>query len=422
MKKILTSAAFVLLLAGCSQNETFDQVDPSNTIQFSPYAGVTKAQEVANTNASGAKPIDEFGIVGYTSGGTAIANLGHVKYTGSVTPDNTWTSEAGVATWPTASGSYPVSFYAYYPQASNAASGITATAKTVSYTVGAAGTQTDLLAASVTDREYGDYLNVQLNFKHILSQIKFKVAVGTDLKVQIAKIEIVKVGNAATFDFAKVNTIGNATGQQSGTSAIWTQPATTTATYDFGMGTNVATYTYNASDANDNVYDVTTTTNSNLMLIPQATSGGGFTNSKYNRDGAYIRVTYMMYNPKTYNNIVGKLYVTGGQSTELGTPLFVKAAFRLDLANFDGSSAAGKGWLPGKKYTYTLTFGKDGGNGGYNDNQYFVDKDGNNTSEEVSDPSGTPLIAPGDPLLPGKNIVFKVDVAGWTEPTGIPVQ
>ncbi len=413
MKRILTGMAVVtLLLAGCAQNETFDQVEKSNAIGFSTYTGVTRATEVTNAN------INEFGIVGYTNDGSEVSALNHVKYTGAVSPTNSWAPTSGTnATWPLASALYPIDFYAYYPQASNAASGLTSAVKTVSYTASTtASAQVDLLAAAVENRLFGNYADVQLAFKHILSQIKFKVSVGANLVVRIAKIEIVNVGEAATFDFAKVNNIGDGvTSQQSAAGGIWTQPATTSTVYDFGM--TAANFT--GADA----VEVTNSYGNNLMLIPQATSGGSAAGDTYARDGAYIRVTYMMYNSTTYHNIVGKYYETNGNATPLATgSLFVKAAFRLDLANFDGSNTTGNGWLPGKRYTYTLKFGQDGGNGGYNDNDEFVKEDGSDSGTIVTDPTGTPVIGPGDPFLPGKPIVFRVDVGDWVDATGINVQ
>lgn len=412
MKKLLTyTVGLGLLLVGCTKNETFNENETPNSIKFSSYTGVTRVAPVTTTG------INEFGILGHDADGTVLTNLNNNQCTKG--GDGKWKPASATAYWPSQSTKYPVTFYAYYPWTPSGTDytvpSLDYNATTVIYTINDYDKQKDHLAATASAGITDIHSAVSLTFKHMLSQIKFKVAVAEGYSIRIAKIELEGISKTASFDFANADQIGDGSSTQSG---LWTSH-NTSHKYDFGI--KAFQYCKETASTPTAMEIVTDDTNNNLMLIPQMTTGASLDGTSYDSSsGAHILVTYQLYEEVSTRNLVGKYYDGSGNALADNNKRYVKAAFPLDLANFPDATSADKGWHPGKTYTYVLKFGL-GGNGGYNANAdfYSAASDGTSlitisaaTGETVTTPGGT-NIAPGEPVLTGQPINFDVNVDLW---------
>ena len=391
MKKlVLGLATMTLLFASCSKNETTDVNGKSpNAIGFTMSTSGTKAT-VANlatlrADASG------FGVYATNGSGAAqfINNAGY-KWAGSA-----WEWDGTAYNWPGTSAGYPVHFYAYYPKSSAT---LARPALTNTYTIPAVASQVDYLAANktgVTSRPASS--NVELNFKHILSKVDFRVITGSNVTVEVQSIEVKNVGEARTFAFQTL-TWGSA-------------PAAYSASYKPLAAPVVSANRF----VNRTTATAVTSPNGSLMLMPQDLSSRGWTTDYApTTNDSYVEVVYRVFETAGGKDLVGLTNCADhpdyAGTPASGTPLFVKVGFSLPTD-----------WEMGKAYAYTIHLGTLDTSGGNLTSDNFIDKDGDETD--------LPVIVDGEekevpqPIVDlDKPIGFIVSVSDWEDAAGIPLQ
>jgi hypothetical protein len=419
MKKIILSlAAATLLFAGCTKETTTSEITGTNpnTIGFDLSTGKTRA--TINTTTKLEEATTGFTVFATKSNGeespaqvVAIDNKAYKYVTdkwGWVDAEDEWQQ------WPEETKYFPMNFYAYYP-----AKGDTdyatelglGDALTETYTILAADKQQDLLAANqlnVMTRPSSS--SVDLNFKHILSQVKFKLVVGTNLTAKIQSIAIKSVAKSNAFSYA---------------SLTWPAAAsleTTNLDHYSYLAIGDESYSAFTSVVGDSstAYDITNT-NGALMLMPQETASIAWDDKSANavttdlNTKSYIEVVYRMYQAEPYKDVVGfaradsypDWAAQSQTSTAADAELFVKVAYSLSAI-----------WEMGKAYTYTLYLGTPDASGGNLIDPDFVDPSGGDTDLPVVDPSTGGDIDPTDPIVDtDKPIGFIVEVDDWGNPT-----
>jgi hypothetical protein len=261
---------------------------------------------------------------------------------------------------------------------------------------------------------------VDLDFKHMLSKVDFKVLTGAAVTVEVQSIKVKNVFGTRTFNYQ------------------------TQAWLDSPVATDNQSYTYATStDANTFIGAATaaavTTATGSIMAMPQDLSGRAWVQADNAAGGviptssqSYIEVVYRVletggadqvgYTDATkYNEGKTKDYdwyysAENTEWTDEVAPtgsLFVKVAYPLPTV-----------WAMGYAYTYTIYLGTAAATGGYLIDGYFIDDAGETTLLPVihpqdPNPDPDPLPIP-DPInntdLP---IGFYVDVDAWTDNAGI---
>lgn len=362
MKKLFFIAAIAgAALVSCTKNEVAPSVNEQQEISFAApvISTSTKVTEVANnydtdlTFSVWAHYYDQAndGSV-YTNfaDGEVYMNEVPVKYDDAL---KGWKNEATTYYWPK-NGS--LTFIAYSPSAvaSNAdvdANGI----KFTDYVVGAPANQVDLLYSeraynkTAVDRATASanpYAGVQINFKHALSSILFKVKAHADYAGTVLTVKKIEVLNAySTGDFTQglADQDGATTGQkvtinevETQTKAEWSDYATETIYTAYESTTGIvlshtnAVYTHNAT--------ATATTNTtDLILLPQ-----DLKHTTTTKD-VTIKVTYTLENGDTEAPIeqVAEVSLVTGNANDYFT---------------DGTNKI-SAWEMGKRYTYTIEVG-----------------------------------------------------------------
>lgn len=399
MKKIVLGlAAMALIFASCSKDEatsTNNNIANPNAVGFEMGTGkISRATSSTLTTLEG----DAAGIGVYaTYKSTPVQYINNIPYIYDDT-ESKWGWNGNDQLWPDAAD-YPINFYAYHPK-----SGTTLTsALTYEYTVGAVASQVDYLAANKTGITIKpSNAKAALDFKHIMSQIKFQVAVGTGVTAEVQSIAIRNVGNKATFNYA--------------TMAWNAAPAagSYTNSYQYATVAKVANNSFTATTAADVTGD-----NGALILMPQDLRSLGW--DAAHATGApttqtYIEVVYRVYETATGKDIVGFTDATDHPKyTELsGTTtgaLYVKVGYGLPT-----------NWEKNKSYTYILHLGDPEFDGGKLIDENFIDEDGDPTPEPlpvVNPETGEEKDVP-DPIYNTDNIIdFILKVSDWETTTGI---
>lgn len=243
-----------------------------------------------------------------------------------------------VAYWPTSGN---VDFYAVSPAITDDlvlrfAYDMTSAAKTITYTTvdeyNSTGTNHDVMYAVTKGRnkENNGTMAVQMNFKHILSQVVFKAKTTSSiLEVDVKSVKIHNFVIGGTF----------------------TLPDGEPAKSDWslsGAAKGVCTVKLDAANVvTKNAVIELSDMNSPLMMIPQtltkwSTYSAGTAVSKLEADNAnecYLEISMKLKQNDSY--LIGSA-----------------AAYTTVYVPFDNAT----GWEPGKRYIYTLIFG-----GGYDD-------------------------------------------------------
>jgi hypothetical protein len=260
--------------------------------------------------------------------------------------------------------------------------------------------QNDLLAAKKADvLSRPSSSNVELNFKHILSQVKFAIVAGDGMTVHLQSIKVKKVGSVRTFDYSSMAWDGTAPTDNTDFSYVAYKGNCPTI-----EGTNSATAAAVAG------------TSGTLMLLPQDLSGRKWDKSEagLSEDQSYIEVVYRMTETNGGKDVVGFTdatkypgYGTSGSGTT--GPLFVKVGYPLPT-----------NWEMSKTYTYTIYLGTPDATGGNLANEDFIDAGGNPDDKlPVVDPSTEEKIDPSDPVVDtSKDLGFIVDVTPWSDYIG----
>lgn len=345
--KILAVAAVATVFASCSNEEELANVgkSESNAIRFAGISGLsdTRTTPIGTHNLTSTN----FDVMAFMSSDNALFMGGkHVSGVSDhgvkiVYKTSAWDYDDPdkVAYWPT---SGDVDFYAVSPAITNDlvqrsfAYDMTSDAKTITYATvdeyNSTGTNHDVMYAVTKGRNKGNNgkTPVQMNFKHILSQVVFKAKTTSSiLEVDVESVKIHNFVHGGTFTLP------------AGEPAMSNWSLSPVAEGAYTVKLNAANVKTN--NAAVNLSDM----NSPLMMIPQkltkwSTYSAGTAVSKLEADNAkecYLEIAMKLKQNDSY--IIGS--ATGY------TTVYVP---------FDN----GTGWEPGKRYIYTLIFG-----GGYDD-------------------------------------------------------
>lgn len=347
--KILAVAAVATVFASCSNEEELANVgkSESNAIRFAGVSGLsdTRTTPIGTHNLTSTN----FDVMAFMSSDNALFMGGkHVSGVSDhgvkiVYNTSAWDydDKDKVAYWPT---SGDVDFYAVSPAMTDDlfhhgfAYDMTSAAKTISYTTvdeyNSPGTNHDVMYAVTKGRnkENNGTMPVQMNFKHILSQVVFKAKTTSSiLEVDVKSVKINNFVHGGTFTLPA--------GEGEPAMSNWSLSPAAKGAYTVKLNAaNVKT-----NNAVVNLSDM----NSPMMLIPQkltkwSTYSAGAAVSKLEADNA--KECYLEISMKLKQN---DSYLIGSA-----------AEYRTVYVPFDNAT----GWEPGKRYIYTLIFG-----GGYDD-------------------------------------------------------
>lgn len=355
--KILAVAAVATLFASCSNEEELANVSKSesNAIRFAGISGLsdTRTTPIGTTNLT----TTDFDVMAFMSSDNALFmggkhEAGHsdqgVKI---VYKTSAWdyADPDQMAYWPTAGD---VDFYAVSPAMTDKliyqgfAYDMTSTLKTITYatvdeyntTSRETKTNHDVMyaVAKGLNKTNNGTTAVQMNFKHILSQVVFKAKTTSSiLEVDVENVKIRNFVHSGTFKLP-----AGEPAEKEPTMSNWsTSP---------DEAVSIATVKLNAANVKTNnaVVDLSDMA-SPLMVIPQqlkkwSTYSAGTAVSKADADNA--KECYLEISMKLKQN---DSYLIGSA-----------AEYKTVYVPFDN----GTGWEPGKRYIYTLIFG-----GGYDD-------------------------------------------------------
>ena len=372
-------AAVATVFASCSNEEELANVgkSESNAIRFAGISGLsdTRTTPIGTTNLT----TTDFDVMAFMSADNALFMGGkHVSGVSDhgvkiVYKTSAWdyADPDQMAYWPTEGD---VDFYAVSPAISNDlvldngfAYDMTSVAKTISYRTvdeyNTTGTNHDVMYAVAKGRnKVNNGTNaVQMNFKHILSQVVFKAKTASSiLEVDVENVKIHNFVQSGVFTLP-----AGEPAEKEPTMSNWsTSPdeAVFTATVKLNAA-NVKT--------NNAVVELSDM-NSPLMMIPQkltkwSTSTGAAV-SKHVADTkkeCYLEISMKLKQNDSY--LIGSA-----------------AEYKTVYVPFDNAT----GWEPGKRYIYTLIFG-----GGYDD-------------------QGEPILSP---------ITFNAATADWVDAAGTDV-
>ena len=344
--KILAVAAVATVFASCSNEEELANVgkSESNAIRFAGISGLsdTRTTPIGTHNLTSTN----FDVMAFMSSDNALFmggkhEAGHADQGVKIVyKTSAWdyADPDKVAYWPT---SGDVDFYAVSPAITDElvplfAYDMTSAAKTITYTTfdeyGSTGTNHGVMYAVTKGRnkENNGAMAVQMNFKHILSQVVFKAKTTSSiLEVDVQRVKIRNFVVGGTF----------------------TLPDGEPAMSNWSLsGAAEGIYTVKLDAANvvtkNAVVDLSDM-KSPLMMIPQkltkwSTYSAGTAVSKHEADTkkeCYLEISMKLKQNDSY---------LIGSATE----------YKTVYVPFDN----GTGWEPGKRYIYTLIFG-----GGYDD-------------------------------------------------------
>lgn len=345
--KILAVAAVATVFASCSNEEELANVgkSESNAIRFAGISGLsdTRTTPIGTQNLTSTN----FDVMAFMSSDKALFMGGkHVSEVSDhgvkiVYKASAWDYEDQdkVAYWPT---SGDVDFYAVSPAITDDlvlqgfAYDMTSAAKTISYTTvdeyNSKGTNHDVMYAVTEGRnkKNNGTKPVQMNFKHILSQVVFKAK--TTSSILEVDVDSVKIHNFVH-------------------SGKFTLPAGEPAMSDWKLSPAAkGAYTVKLNAANvktKNAVVNLSDMNSPMMLIPQK-----LTKWSTSADTA-VSIPEADTAKECYLEISMKL--KQNDSYLIGSA----AEYKTVYVPFDNATT---GWEPGKRYIYTLIFG-----GGYDD-------------------------------------------------------
>ena len=360
MKKLFFIAAIAsAALVSCTKNELAPSVTEQQEISFAApvMSPTTKVAEIANNYPKDAD--SKFAVWAYyyddeTDGGEytdfddgeIYMNEVVVKYNETL---KGWRPESKSYYWPK-NGS--LTFIAYSP--SSVAAYADVDEKGINFTEYVVDTdvakQTDLL---FSERAYDKvevdqatsaadpYAGVQINFKHALSSILFKVKAAetyTGTTLTVTKIEVLNAYSQGDFTQGLADSNGAVTGatvEGVETKAVWSdyEAETTYVAYENATGlalTNAAVYAHNGTATKtDNTTD--------LILLPQDLTHSDSDPATPDKEVS-IRVTYTLENTDMTDAI-----------TQVAT---------VSLANgFKVGETVIDAWEIGKRYTYTISVG-----------------------------------------------------------------
>lgn len=345
--KILAVAVVATVFASCSNEEELANVgkSESNAIRFAGISGLsdTRTTPIGRHNLTSTN----FDVMAFMSSDNALFMGGkHVSGVSDhgvkiVYNTSAWDydDKDKMAYWPTVGD---VDFYAVSPAITDDlvlqgfVYDMTSAAKTISYSTvdeyNSKGTNHDVMYAVTKGRnkKNNGTMPVQMNFKHILSQVVFKAKTTSSiLEVDVENVKIHNFVHSGTFTLPAGEPV----------MSDWKLSPAAKGAYTVKLNAaNVKT-----KNAVVNLSDM----NSPLMLIPQkltkwSTYSAGTAVSILEADKA--KECYLEISMKLKQN---DSYLIGSA-----------AEYKTVYVPFDNAT----GWEPGKRYIYTLIFG-----GGYDD-------------------------------------------------------
>lgn len=345
--KILVVAVVATVFASCSNEEELANVgkSESNAIRFAGISGLsdTRTTPIDTHNLTSTN----FDVMAFMSSDNALFmggkhEAGHSDQGVKIVYNRTvwdYDDKDKMAYWPTSGN---VDFYAVSPAITGDlvlqgfAYDMTSDAKTISYTTvdeyNSKGTNHDVMYAVTKGRnkENNGTRPVQMNFKHILSQVVFKAK--TTSSILEVDVDSVKIHNFVH-------------------SGKFTLPAGEPAMSDWKLSPAAkGAYTVKLNAANvktKNAVVNLSDMNSPLMLIPQK-----LTKWRTYSAGTAVSIPEADNAIESYLEISMKL--KQNDSYLIGSATEYKTVY----VPFDNVT----GWEPGKRYIYTLIFG-----GGYDD-------------------------------------------------------
>jgi hypothetical protein len=313
-QKLCLVGAIALLLGSCSEGlENPVENRNGKTIDFVVTHSGTRVAESTVMSEVGT-----FKLWGAQSG-TIVNGLNGVVVSYNA-DDTKWTYEPAVA-WPNTD---PVNFYAYAPaNAGNIASNADVTK--VIYTVPAPADQEDFLIATKTASDDGVGTAVLLQFDHALARIEVKAKYAGTTAKNISAIKLLNLQNKGTIDLAKGHYAYADDGSSYNTWPIADGSAKTD--YEVTLGTPVA--------LSDGEYTDILTGANGLVVLPQATTLGGFNADKNNFDTDKEDAFYLV-------------------ATIDGEDRYYKVA-----DNYNETEEIGIVFEAGRKYTFRLDLGTE---------------------------------------------------------------
>lgn len=350
--KILAVAAVATVFASCSNEEELANVgkSESNAIRFAGISGLsdTRTTPINTTNLT----TTNFDVMAFMSADNALFmggkhELGHSDQGVKIVYNTSawdYADPDQMAYWPTAGD---VDFYAVSPAITDDLVhqgfkyDMTSTLKTITYatvdeyntTYRETKTNHDVMyaVAKGLNKTNNGTTAVQMNFKHILSQVVFKAKTTSSiLEVDVKSVKIHNFVHSGTFTLPAG------------------EPAMSNWSTSPDEAVSIATVKFNAANVKTNNAVVNLSDmNSPMMLIPQkltkwSTYSAGKAVSKHEADNA--KECYLEISMKLKQN---DSYLIGSA-----------AEYKTVYVPFDNAT----GWEPGKRYIYTLIFG-----GGYDD-------------------------------------------------------
>lgn len=371
MKKNLVLAAVVLAaMSSCSKDEVIE-VNNGNAIAF--RASIDKA--ISRGPVTNLANLNAFNV-------TAIGNDQNYFTDLAVTSSNQgkdWKT-ASTYYWP----SFNLAFFAYAPQ--DAGGGQVTISNVKKKITGFSPNQTvaeqkDLVIAYNTgNKANNESAGVALNFKHALSQIEVQAkCMNPNIKIEVLGVKVMNVARTADFTFPESEATGTS----------YQLPRTQWDNYEGAdQGNGYMVKGTNAVTLTENPQSIMMGTD-NFMLIPQQLVSWDATSQP---TGAYLSVLCRIYSKDGENEVL--LYPLATSSDNKDNKYGLSAV------------AINTDWLPGKKYTYTLTFCGDGSGAGRID----PNPDANDSSiDQTPVPNGK-----GGDLILGAPIKFTVQVDNWT--------
>ena len=292
--KYLAVALSAVALTACNNDEVME-VNQGRGISFQVATEASTRAQATTTNT-----ITEFKVWGFT-GDPAQTLMNGIKVSKS---DGKW-SYGDVIFWPESD----VDFYSVSPSDVTGVNITSSSQKITGFTVNTnQASQVDLLYAvnKGEKKEEHEASDVNINFRHALSQIIFKAKnTNSNLKVSIKDVKVVNVVKGGDFTYPTSSTTTQNTSESgtitAGTQGTWTLLSTGNYKETYAAGTNAGGVELTTKNQ---VYDLTTTTGTGeskvytgaLFLMPQELDPWNLKGKSDNNGGSYFLVNCQLKN------------------------------------------------------------------------------------------------------------------------------
>lgn len=361
-KKLFIFAVAAIALASCSSDETVNSLANSgaNEISFRPV--ISSVTRTANDFGVKTTPWENGDIL-YVNAIRTVSSTRSLFFQDEFVKDNGGFNSTSKHYWPSDITTNNLKFTAFWGIPYKTISSYTNDDEyllNAAYSVGAVGSQTDILYAQTDAISVKPTGAVSLTFRHMLSQIVIQVAnTEANLDIDVTGVMVGNAYNTGTFKYT-----GTAT-STAGTipSGSWTSQSTSTTYTQTTSSSPAITQTSLTSNGDGNVAISGYTP---LILMPQALTPAS----------AYNGVEPIPANPTAITS--STLPAVNGSYIALQMTIKDHANPAIIIvANQWCVWPIGTEWVPGYKYTYTV----NAGSGGYQP----IDRNGNLNLDPVLD-------------------------------------